>query len=73
MHRRRNPLHRYMPQAAEPSRKHRPRFSLPPYAPSHDHDPRFDPLEMDAFKQSEFFLFEPLPTLEQRLVALFAD
>ena len=72
MHRRRNPLHRSMPQIAELPQKHRHRFSLPTSAPLSDHASRFEPLEMDAFKRKDF-TFEPLPTLEQRLYALFAD
>ncbi|MCW3098069.1 MAG: hypothetical protein JWL77_3687 [Chthonomonadaceae bacterium] len=73
MHRRRNtPLSR-LPRFVDPSADHRPlRF------PSHgeaerDHARRFDLCEPYRRARPDTCFFEPLPTLELRLFALFAD
>jgi hypothetical protein len=73
MHRRRHaPLSR-LPRFADPSADHRPlRFPSRGEA-ERDHAPRFEHREPHARSRPDTCFFEPLPTLELRLFALFAD
>jgi hypothetical protein len=73
MHRHRNtPLSR-LPRFADPSADHRPlRFPSRGEA-ERDHVHRFDLCEPYRRSLPDTCFFEPLPTLELRLFALFAD